>query len=80
MASVVHGGWKLIRTVPGGEELFHLATDPGDMTDRIADEPDEATRLWALRERFESGARRYGIETVIVPADLDRLRSLGYIE
>ncbi|MDA3960936.1 MAG: sulfatase-like hydrolase/transferase [Planctomycetota bacterium] len=40
--------WKLVCTKDQGEELYDLATDPAEITNRIASESDQANRLRAL--------------------------------
>lgn len=55
--AVIDGHWKLVhylgklnypQILPLRDELFDLASDPGETTNRASDEPDEVRRLTAL--------------------------------
>jgi arylsulfatase A-like enzyme len=83
-------GWKLVEANPGNprglppRELFHLAADPGERSDRYFDEPARAAELGAhlegqqkLAEAARVGA---GASAAIGAAERERLRALGYVE
>lgn len=86
------GRWKLI-VVPGVErdevELYDLEADPGELDDRAAAEPDVVAELrdvidtWVSKRRVssEGGAPRdrEDGDGRVDPAELERLRALGYL-
>lgn len=52
-AAVRDGRWKLIRWFEDGREaLYDLAADPGERTDRIATDPEPASRLRRLLDAW----------------------------
>lgn len=80
--SVILGDWKLIWT-PGrtgmAYELYDLAADPHETMDRINQYPEIATELRDLVQRW--AVERGQTEERTIPEDeLERLRSLGYIQ
>ena len=88
--SVVLDGWKLVRNVDPPEgmpefELYDHADDPLDHNDVTADHPDVVERLTAElvgRLRYVEARKLPTDEDVsegLSPAELRRLRSLGYI-
>ena len=88
--SVVSDGWKLVRNVdpPDGMpelELYNHADDPLDHNDVMADHPDIVERLTAElagRLRYAEARKLPTDEDAsegLSPAELRRLRSLGYI-
>ena len=83
-AALLDFGWSPLRAVRAGrmkyiaaprEELYDLAADPGETTDRASAEPQ---RTAALRDRVD----RYSPASLAAPAvdpdALARLRALGY--
>jgi arylsulfatase A-like enzyme len=85
MRSVVADGWKLIRSQKGdmdAEELFFLDQDPNEQHDVRATETDRVTRLRGLLERYEAEAGpTEAAETIkLKPADVARLKALGYVQ
>jgi arylsulfatase A-like enzyme len=88
--SVRDGRFKLLRAstsfqradsrrVPGGEQLFDLSADPGELHDLIANAPDDA-RLDELRsalDTFEKACVSVG-EDVLDPEVQANLARLGY--
>ena len=88
--SVVSDGWKLVRNVDPPEwmpefELYDHVDDPLNHTDVTADHPDIVERL---REELAGRLRYAEARTLptdeeaaeaLSPAELQRLRSLGYI-
>ena len=79
-ASITVDGAKLVRR-PGGEALFDLRGDPGELRDVAAAEPDLRQRLGRLLEA-ELARRRPSWQrtSAFGPALLDQLRRLGYVE
>ena len=88
--SVVLDGWKLVRNVDPPEgmpelELYHHAEDPLNHTEVAAGHPDIVERLTAElagRLRYAEARRLPTDEDTadgLSPAELQRLRSLGYI-
>ncbi len=88
--ALVWDGWKLVHHTrrPDGApefELFEFATDPFDQRDRAAEQPERVRQLadrleqWrqaALEARLPETAPTEGLSK----EELDRLRSLGYIQ
>ena len=88
--ALADGEWKLVRYEPvGGEprsELYHRVEDPLDQVDRAADYPDVVAQLeeqlaaWKIRaseQRLSSDAE---LAEGMSAEELDRLRSLGYVQ
>jgi len=76
----VDGGWKLIHrpTLSGKDELYHLATDPKELTNLIHAEPEQAARLKQELDRLDGYVDKpFGEE--LDPEVLKRLKSLGYV-
>ncbi len=87
LRAVRRGPLKLIGSSfdPGGEgpwqwELFDLASDPGETANLIATRPEEAGELRDLVEAWadRAGAPGQGRETP--DEELERLKTLGYVE
>jgi arylsulfatase len=84
--AVVAGGWKLTRAhLENGiirDELFHLDIDPDEKNDLLASHAEIAHRLETMLEDYESsvGMTPSGIDIAPDPADVERLRALGYVE
>jgi arylsulfatase A-like enzyme len=79
-ASLLEGPWKLIRTEEG-EELFNLDTDPGESLDLSARHPETAARLAHLLSEYEAAAGP-SVEAdsiTLEPAEIERLKALGYL-
>lgn len=74
------GGLKYIRgPVP---ELFDLKTDPRELSNRIAEEPDRAREMSARLDAHLARDRGPRLEATAPGADaetLEKLRSLGYV-
>lgn len=78
--TVIHEGWKLIL---GGdeEELYHLADDPDELLNVIADEPEKADALRALIQDWEANTEQnLENDAELTDDDIDALKSLGYVE
>jgi choline-sulfatase len=78
---VTDGTWKYIHHAlrPGEGELYNLQEDPGERTNLYASHPEQVKRLLSdLRRRDCVPREPLGGERMS-PADLERLRSLGYI-
>jgi len=74
LTGVVSGGWKYIDLpIP---ELFDLSRDPGEQTNRTADERERTADLARRLEGWKSAAPRGA--TQLDPDAAARLRSLGY--
>lgn len=83
--SVVQAPWKGIWNVePDRFELYHLERDPGERVDRSDEEPQRTAELRTSLERWF--LERSTPELERAPAqeidahDLERLRTLGYVE
>ncbi|HEV8241014.1 MAG TPA: sulfatase [Thermoanaerobaculia bacterium] len=89
--AVVDGGWKLIHNVkpaPGAVEyeLYDRRRDPGDATNVAASHPDVVARLGAELEgwRTKMLAAKLPPDSAAAaamrPEELQRLKSLGYVQ
>jgi len=85
MESIILGRWKLIRTIsngrlPAGSELYDLANDPLERTNRATTDRGVAAGLGGLLQRAErDGGRATAADQVPLDSELDReLRALGY--
>jgi len=86
LQAVASGGWKLILDTSSGKvSLFQLSDDPGERMDRADDLPEIVERLQILRRTW--AARKSGrwdqgesVEPQLSPAELERLRGLGYVQ
>ena len=82
--SVIEWPWKLIQGVDG-EELYDLASDPGETRNLSGSEVERATRMRETMTRWRRGGE---IDRAAEPAplietdeaDLERLRALGYAD
>lgn len=79
LAAVTDGHWRFI--VAPRPELYDLVVDPGELTNRAADQPDQTARL---RSALEGLASRQPVATAS-PPQLDAetraaLLALGYLE
>jgi arylsulfatase A-like enzyme len=88
---IIHDGWKLVHNTdrPGGQpefELFEHRQDPLDLNDVAAEHPEIVARLrkqletwhsWAQDAKLPSDAESSeGLDS----GELERLRSLGYVQ
>jgi arylsulfatase len=85
MRGVVADGWKLVREEKHDgttEQLFHLTDDPEDQNDVRASHPEVATRLAGLISDYEAaaGPAPTADSITLKPAELERLRALGYVQ
>ena len=89
--SIVNQGWKLIHNVARRDgtpeyELFQVATDPHDQSDVAAEHPEVVARLAAAIDAWHESAvaARLPSDSEAVEGlsqeELERLRSLGYIQ
>ncbi len=79
LAAVTDGRWRYIAAPR--PELYDLAEDPGELANRVADQPDEAARLRAVLEGLASRPPA----AAAAPPQLDAetraaLLALGYLE
>lgn len=80
--SVVRGRHKLIQTRPGGDELYDLASDPGEQRDLAAEEPALVEELLGLSDGFRASAKRWDRSRTtreVSDEELRRLEELGYV-
>ena len=76
--------WKLISTLEGEDQLFHLATDPHERVNVVAREPQQAARLRerlgaVLASAYKAGASVRRDVAPVSPRTLERLKALGYV-
>jgi hypothetical protein len=87
---IVSDGWKLVHHAARPEgtpefELFEHLNDPLDLTDVLAEHPDIVERLKAELEAWKNMTEQSKLPLAdaadnISSDELDRLRSLGYIQ
>lgn len=79
--AILSKGKKLhLEGLTGEHELFDLAEDPGERTDRAADQPDEARALRETLDAFVAAQPKGDILRPLPPARVRELRALGYLE
>ena len=83
---ILHDNWKLIMTPEGDKYyLFDLKTDP-DEKNNLAKQPEQQDRKLEMARQyweFEKNSRKYEqklVEIVFTRKELEKLRSLGYID
>jgi arylsulfatase A-like enzyme len=81
--TVMREEWKGIYTAGSELELYKLDEDPGELRNRALDEPELAAELVALMWSWRQSRRDRGRPAEsreMSQEDVERLRSLGYIE
>ena len=80
--ALVDGPWRYILRANGQDELYHVETDPGERRNLAFLEPAVAARYRALLEPRLRVHLEVGDPSSrpADPADLDALRSLGYVQ
>jgi len=78
--AVRHGRYKLhFNRLTGRRELFDLTADPGERVDRAAAEPAVTGELGARLERFMQIRGEAAPPSRLTPEEIEKLRSLGYL-
>jgi len=78
--SVRLDGWKLVADSAGSRHLYHLASDPGELMDRVEAEPEKARELEAMLVRWRArGFKKSDADEEIDPRRLEELKGLGYV-
>jgi arylsulfatase A-like enzyme len=83
--ALYQGDWKLIYiTEPPAYRLYNIAADPRELTDCANTNPTELNRLLALlkeqlADNAARGAKSKSTKTQISPANVQRLKELGYV-
>jgi len=78
--AVRHGAYKLhFNRLSGRRELFDLARDPGERTDLAAAQPAITAELAARLERFMQIRGEAAPPARLTPEEIEKLRSLGYL-
>ncbi|HUT55330.1 MAG TPA: sulfatase [bacterium] len=78
--ALVHWPYKLFYTVNGDVETYDLSTDFGEERDLTAARPDLVKDLFAeLSQWLKDTPEAKGGNRTLSPAEIDRLRSLGYL-
>jgi arylsulfatase A-like enzyme len=76
--------WKLISSLDGQDELYHLTVDPREQVDLAAKDPQQAARLRerlgaVLAQAYQAGAAVRRDMAPVSQRTLDRLKALGYL-
>jgi arylsulfatase A-like enzyme len=76
--------WKLIATLEGHDELFHLTADPREQVNLASSRPEQTARLrerlsTVLAGAYQAGARVRRDVAPVSPRTLERLKALGYV-
>lgn len=76
--------WKLISSLEGRDELYHLSVDPHERVNVAQDNPERVTRFREQLTAVLAGAYKAGatVRRDVAPVSqrtLDRLKALGYI-
>lgn len=78
LRTVISGPWKYIQSTR--PELYNLETDPGELTDLVAQERDESDQLRGRLETLQKSMKLATADKVkLSEKDLENLRTLGYI-
>lgn len=77
--------WKLISTLEGHDELYHLSVDPHERVNVVQANPQRATRLREQLNAVLAGAYKAGASVrrdaaPVSQRTLERLKALGYIQ
>jgi arylsulfatase A-like enzyme len=73
--------WKYIQTGDAGEELYHLASDPGENRNLRDERPDMASKLSGrLRQWMNEYPIHIDDPGPLNPELIENLRALGYME
>jgi arylsulfatase A-like enzyme len=77
--------WKLISTLEGHDELYHLSVDPHERDNGLQANPQRATRLREQLNAVLAGAYKAGasVRRDVAPVSqrtLERLKALGYVQ
>ena len=82
--ALLDGDWKYLWSSRGDEALYDLGTDPGELQDRSADEPERTAQLRAaLRAQLAALARcqpNGRAAPAVAPEEAALLRDLGYLD
>ncbi len=81
--AVVRGSDKYVLILPDTEEVYDLASDPGEQNSVFAEGGTVAVALRAALDVFEETCPRFAQESVGVELgdeDLEKLKALGYVQ
>ncbi len=81
--SARRGKLKLITDSRGQTRLFDLASDPGEKSDLSGAHPERVAALDAALKGFGKAMKIYAtpaFEETLTPEEIERLRTLGYVE
>ncbi|MDZ4858505.1 MAG: sulfatase, partial [Candidatus Hydrogenedentes bacterium] len=77
---VIVEGWKLVLGGPD-PELFHIATDKGEIVNLYRKEPGRVAAMRSLIEEWDANVGTGSAEAAdLTEEDVDALKSLGYVE
>lgn len=79
--AILAGEWKLVhRPVEERSELYHLASDPAEQVDRIAEDPELAAALLEALDAWGGGGSGRAARRDVSEETARALRALGYAE
>jgi len=79
LRSIEMSGWKLIEDHTGRTELYQLAEDPGELTDRAGEFPERVSAMLEAMGPWTSYRVEHRPAGNLSPEALERLRALGYV-
>jgi arylsulfatase A-like enzyme len=82
LRSVRDDGWKLIRGSDGSTELYHVADEPDERTDRSAEDPEQVERLGSALDDWLGSFEHADTAGEVDMRDdtKQRLEDLGYLQ
>jgi arylsulfatase A-like enzyme len=81
--AVIQGGWKLIVDSRGWRKLFDIGIDPLEQTDLAESHPDKVVEFGSKLDIHSESARLFqseSFEKELTPREIERLKSLGYVQ
>ena len=82
LRGLFEGDWVYLESGKGGRELFDLRTDPEQKRNLAASQPEREAAMATKVDAWEAGTGAFGktVAAELSQEDLQRLRSLGYLQ